>query len=435
MIKGILTFRFDLNPQNNGLINPNFRIIDFAFSNKQYSHNNYNKLITKNDLFGIFYHHTSGYQNISKQYSNYYLGNLKQTPFKVISFYEQDNNGNQYIALSVFDFDDELELYYDLIKDLGQKLSDLFNKYRRAKISRDLKLIEVAKENILEELKFTIFQVERLSNLTQLQKLALIFRGKERTEILEQLRSKPCSKSFLKEKIRNMNPNINFDILMEPFFELKIVRREWISDGKKKYVSKTDGEQNSQTKLKKTEEAEREIVMEEGEYYFLVKDILIARGPNKAIVQSIKGSGKEELFKKYKELIDNYFESYDPFSQTQKEIVDLSSVLLKPDLYDFISLMRNNFYPLDKIPKILSPWADFNFILEELSRLDIITILKDAKKRKWLALLSDIKPLIIFPEFILPNIRKAYIEQKISFEVAQKAYDLLEYTYPEKVDF
>ena len=132
--------------------------------------------------------------------------------------------------------------------------------------------------------------------------------------------------------------------------------------------------------------------------------------------------------------MDDFFNSYDPNQQTLEETTKLANILLKPDIYDFISLMRNNYYPLDKIPKILSKWADVDTILEELMNLNILTVIKEGKK-KWLILLTDIKPLIIFPEHTFPKIRKAFKDKKITYEVAKKAYDLMEVTYVEKLIF
>jgi hypothetical protein len=78
-------------------------------------------------------------------------------------------------------------------------------------------------------------------------------------------------------------------------------------------------------------------------------------------------------------------------------------------------------------------------LIDDLKYLKIITEIKDKTDRKWIILLTDIKPLIIFPEFLLPKIREFYKEAenggKINLEIARKAYDLLELTYPEEVKF
>ncbi len=143
------------------------------------------------------------------------------------------------------------------------------------------------------------------------------------------------------------------------------------------------------------------------------------------------------MYEQYRNKLDTFFSTYDPLVESEENTIKLASALLKPDLYDFLILMRNNYYPLDKVPKILSEWADFNAILKEwteLSVLNTLTVEDPKKKREWLVLLADPKPLIFFPEYILPNIRKAYREKIITYEVAKKAYDLLEVTFPDKIE-
>jgi hypothetical protein len=101
--------------------------------------------------------------------------------------------------------------------------------------------------------------------------------------------------------------------------------------------------------------------------------------------------------------------------------------------------MKHNHYPLDKIPKIFSEFAVTEILLDDLKELQIITEITDDNKRNWICLLTEIKPLIIFPEYLLPKIREAYRNEdddgKITYEIAKKALSLLEITYPEKVEF
>lgn len=135
----------------------------------------------------------------------------------------------------------------------------------------------------------------------------------------------------------------------------------------------------------------------------------------------------------------DYFAEYDPFYQPLEDTKKLASILLSPDAYDFFVLMRHNHYPLDKIPKIFSEFAVTEILLDDLKSLNLISEIIDDKERKWICLLTDIKPLIIFPEYLLPKIRDAYKTEigdgEITLEIAKKALSLLEITYPEKVEF
>ena len=417
MIQGILTFQFKINQKETGEIEPEFEPIQLEFRDETYNEDNYSKLIAENDIFATFYQHTTGLFGVKYSYSNFYTGRLKETPYQVISYFKQSADGSQFLAISIFELDDEIEIFEDLIKEMGNRLDKIFDKLTRAKSSKQLSLISNINIRLKNEVKFTIFQVDRLSNLDKLQKVSLIYNSIERVKILEILRDRPISKRELKDILEQFKSTPNVDILLRPFLELNLIRRDWIK-----------GEKD-----KKTGE-----IKHQGEYLFLVKDILMARIPNENLLNHFKET-KNELLPVYKQKIIDFFSNYDPYTQPIEEIRKLASIMLNPDIYDFFVLMRHNHYPLDKIPKIFSEFAVTEILLDDLKDLNIITEIKDDKKRSWILLLTDIKPLIIFPEYLLPKIREAFknkdTDGAITYEIAKKALTLLEITYPEKVTF
>jgi len=417
LIQGILTFQFKINQKETGEIEPEFEPIQLEFRDETYNEDNYSKLIAENDIFATFYQHTTGLFGVKYSYSNFYTGRLKETPYQVISYFKQSADGSQFLAISIFELDDEIEIFEDLIKEMGNRLDKIFDKLTRAKSSKQLSLISNINIRLKNEVKFTIFQVDRLSNLDKLQKVSLIYNSVERVKILEILRDRPISKRELKDILEQFKSTPNVDILLRPFLELNLIRRDWIK-----------GEKD-----KKTGE-----IKHQGEYLFLVKDILMARIPNENLLNHFKET-KNELLPEYKQKVIDFFSNYDPYTQPIEEIRKLASIMLNPDIYDFFVLMRHNHYPLDKIPKIFSEFAVTEILLDDLKDLNIITEIKDDKKRSWILLLTDIKPLIIFPEYLLPKIREAFknkdTDGAITYEIAKKALTLLEITYPEKVTF
>jgi len=417
LIQGILTFQFKINQKETGEIEPEFDPIQLILRDENLNEDDFSALLGQNDIFAIFYQHTTGLFGVKYSYSNFYTGRLKETPYQVISYFKQVADGTQYLAISVFELDDEIEIFEDLINDMGSRLDTIFDKLTRAKNSKQLSLIENINIRLKNEIKFTIFQVDRLSNLDKLQKIALIYNSNERLKILEVLREHPISKGDLKKILESMSASINVDILLQPFMELNIIRRDWIK-----------GEKD-----RKTGE-----IKHQGEYLFLVKDILMARIPNENLLNHFKDT-KNELYPIYRQKVIDYFSNYDPYTHPLGEIKRLASLLLSPDAYDFFVLMRHNHYPLDKIPKIFSEFAVTELLLDDLKDLNIITEIIDKSDRKWICLLTEIKPLIIFPEYLLPKIRAAYKNQdgdgEITHEIAKKALSLLEITYPEKVEF
>ncbi|MFX1419618.1 MAG: hypothetical protein ACFE9N_11920 [Promethearchaeota archaeon] len=417
MIQSILTFQFKINQKETGEIEPEFEPIQLIFREDKFDEENFSELLAVNDIFAIFYQHTTGLFGVKYSYSNFYEGRLKETPYQVISYFKQVADGTQYLAISIFELDDEIEIFEDLIKEMGNRLDVIFDKLTRARNSKQLSLIENINIRLKNEIKFTIFQVDRLSNLDKLQKAALIYNSNERLKILEILREAPISKKEMKSMLEKMTSTVNVDILLQPFLELNLIRRDWIK-----------GEKD-----KKTGE-----ITHQGEYLFLVKDIILSRIPNENLLNHFKET-KNELLPLYRQKVVDFFADYDPYKQPLEQTKKLASILLNPDVYDFFVLMRHNHYPLDKIPKIFSEFAVTEILLEDLKNLRIITEVIDENDRKWICLLTDIKPLIVFPEYLLPKIRAAFKDQDsdgaITYEIARKALSLLEITYPEKVSF
>ena len=417
MIQGILTFQFVLNQKETGEIEPEFRPIQIVFreDEEHFTKENYSELIAENDIFATFYQHTTGIIGATKAVSNFYTGRLKETPYQVFSYFRQEADGSQFLSTSIFELDDEIELFEELIQDLAKRLDVIFPTLLRAQNSRQISLISNINIRLANELKFTIFQIERLSRLDKLQKIALIFNTDERVKILEILRERPIAKEELKRKIEKIKPTINIDILLRPFLELNLIRRDW-----------SKGEKDTKTG----------IIKNQGEYVFLVKDILLSRVPNEKLLNHLKET-KNNLYEKYRNQVVDFFNIYDPYTEPPEETKKLAKILINPDVYDFFALMRHNFYPLDKIPNVFSDFAVTEILLDNLKKLNVITEIKDEEDREWILLLTDIKPLVIFPEYLLPYIRKKFKGfdevDKISYEIAKKALDLLEITYPEKI--
>ncbi len=413
MIQAILSFQFELNQNESGDIEPDFNPIELIFVNKDFNVDDYSALIDISDIFGIFYQHSAGSFEVSKEFGNFQLSKLKKTPYQAWSYFMQEAGGVQTITILIFELDDELELFEDLIKQMGNKLHGFYKELVRAKKTKRLSAIEKANYDISNQLKLTQFHVDRLSNLDKLQKVGLIYKSKERLEILNSLRERPHSKMELKKKIELMNRDANIDILLEPFIELNLIRRDWIKGDER--------------------DKEKGIFKNQGEFLFLVKDITLSRVPNEHIIKLLTES-ENKLFYEYRKKMRKFIQTYKPNNQTIEETVKLANFLLNPDEYDFFNLMKTGFYPLEKIPKILSEWADREKILAELEELDIITILHGKKKKEWVVLFNDIQPLIFWPEYLLPRIRRKYKLKEITWEVAKKALDLLEVTYVEKIE-
>ena len=179
-------------------------------------------------------------------------------------------------------------------------------------------------------------------------------------------------------------------------------------------------------------------IKHQGEYYFLIKDIFLVRAPNLPLLEQLRKI-KPELAPKFEQRLKNFFQVYNPKDVDKEETKQIANLLLEPDIYDSYILMKNKFYPLEKIPKIFSEFADKEKILAQLKDNFVLTEIKDENKKSWILLLADIKPIVFFPEYLIPKIRELYKtsdeQRKITHEIAKKAHDLLEITFPEEIEF
>ncbi|MBY9010704.1 MAG: hypothetical protein KGD74_12630, partial [Candidatus Lokiarchaeota archaeon] len=208
MIQGIFTLQFLLNQKETGEIEPEFRPIQLIFREDEeyFNKDNYPELIDENDIFATFYQHTTGIFNPKSAISNFYTGRLKETPYQVLSYFRQEKDGSQFLAISIFELDDEIELFEDLVKDLAKRLDAIYQTLLRAQNSKQISLISNINIRLANELKFTLFQIERLSRLVKLQKAALIYNNEERIKILEILREYPTPRDKIKSIVEKMNP-------------------------------------------------------------------------------------------------------------------------------------------------------------------------------------------------------------------------------------
>ena len=65
--------------------------------------------------------------------------------------------------------------------------------------------------------------MERLSNLSKLQKVGLIFSTPERVRTLELLREGPISRKSLTNELEKIKDNPNINLILTPFLELNLV--------------------------------------------------------------------------------------------------------------------------------------------------------------------------------------------------------------------
>ncbi len=424
MVIAIIVYKFELNRAASGEIEPDFRRLHGKFS-QDAKDTNPTDLITSNDLYGIFFNHTSGllFKGQGQSPESFLVARLKETPHKVISYYRQAADQAQYLVVSFFKLDEDAELFEGTIRQMAATLTREIFETLATGNAKDFDFQAKIQEKLEKLVQFYIFQIERASNLDKLQKVALIYSSPERLATLEKLRNGPVARQELADIVQKINENANVDIVLKPFLELNMVRRDWA----KGYYDHQAG-----------------IIRGEGEYLFLIKDVaLVKKPPFTALGETKKDS---PIYTAYREKVTQFYNSYNPFGTLSEESRALAHFLLDPEIYDFLTILKNKAYSKDKIASIVADYTGFQKILQGLVDAAVVATVTGTDNQEWACLLGEITPVVVFPEYLV-----AKIEERVAFssakfkqespetpltpEVAQRALDLLETTYNEKIEF
>ena len=338
------------------------------------------------DMMRVFYAHVVGagaggdvLVRLEKAHSNvssHFTGMDVKVPYLVNLMLELGEDPDMFGEAVIKDIND------NILKYLGQLGVD---------INKDFE----AKRTLKEYLKNALFLLDRLKNMTKEQRLAQIYSSKKTRTILEILHERAYSRrelqNILEDKLGTFISNIEYTL--DPFIKTNIVKQDWI-------------------------EGFTDI------FLFLTSDFTLFRKPAENIIESAKKNlPSPELAKEYREEVNKFFSTYQP---TLEDNVNVAINLLNPDKYDFIVLLRDRPYPLNKLPK--SPadsFLDTRSLLESLEKVQIVKVFKDKRDIEWVFLFTDISVDTFFPEYMLENIRTAPLKKEISI----KHLELLEEIY------
>ncbi|MCK4379854.1 MAG: hypothetical protein KAW51_01870, partial [Candidatus Lokiarchaeota archaeon] len=248
-------------------------------------------------------------------------------------------------------------------------------------------------------LKNTLILLDRLKNLSKEQRLAQIFISEKARAILDALQEKPLSRrelqGIIEEKLNKIVPNIEF--VLDPFIKTGLITQDWV-------------------------EGDTDITL------FLLSDFAIFRTPVAKLVEDAKKNfPSPELATTYLEEVTQFFKDYKP---TLEDNLKIAQIIMNPDKYDYITLLRERAYPLDKIPKGPGESIEqIGNILKPMENEKIIKVIKDSKDTAWVFLFTDIAAHTFYPEYLIEKIRKERMEGKIKKTVAIKHLEFLEKAY------
>jgi hypothetical protein len=439
MLGAIIIYKFELSQSETGDITPQF--IEIAKESTEelrdvlhessiiidplQSASSPSGIISLDDLYGIFYNLTTGKtKDNTKRETEVVEQTLQDTPYKVLSHFFQLDSEHQYLYLAFFDAIDTLDEFYPLFGQLSNRITVAI-RYSNASAKESQYVIITLADRLKYEIKNIMLQVERFFNLTKTQKLAIIFSSPERSYALEELRKGPVSRAKLEQGLQKFKKIPNVDAVMKTFLELNIVRRDWV----KPYFDK-------KTKTK----------FEEGEYYFLIRDIALIRKHPAEIFAKLKKDSN--IGKKYETRLVEFFHRYNPFSDLIGESKKLAKYLLDSEVYDLLALLKTQYYPMDKFPKVLTDMGELEDLIVRLREDELVYVIQDQDERRWVCLLNEIVPLVTFPEYLVEEItektaikkqtsktsKSQQLKREISPEVGKMALKFLQSSYYDTIE-
>ena len=422
MVVGVVVYKFELAVDEDNEIQPEFKVL-YKDITLDYQEMELQEIITLNDLFSIFYTHTAGSRgSATSNKGNFFIGRLKESNYRVISYFKESIDDSLYLTITIFTPNEDSDRFEDIITILSGKMDLIFKKMakgnmRSATFSRNID------DEIKSNIKFALFQIDRLTNLTKIQKVGLLYMGPERSTTMDLLRQGPISRHSLLMTLQSIKDTTNIDMVLRPFTELNIIRRDWAKGMKDKRSG---------------------LLWGQGEYIFMVKDVILIRIPPKQIIEQMETN--DSYGAEYLEKLKEFYAEYSPYNKFKEESKLLSSFILNSDIYDLLALLSNRTYAREKMPKVMSEFSDPEKVIDQLIEAKLVTSIKDNAGRNWICLLGEINPLVVFPEYMGTTIQDRVIKKEqslvdspiqepLTLEVARKALDLLESSYTEKIEF
>jgi hypothetical protein len=342
------------------------------------------------DMMRIFYAHITG----AGEAGNVFV-RLEKARSNVSSHFTGMESDNPYMINLMLELGEYPEIYGEkILEEINQEIIDFL-----MQIDQNPKNAPDLVRDLMKYLKDSLFLLERLENLSKEQKFAQIYSGEKTRTILnilqERARSKRELQGVLEQRLDRLISNL--DIVLDPFVKTDMIRQDWV-------------------------EGSSDILL------FLKSDFAIMRVPPVKIVELAKENKPDpQVAEKYLEKARKFFRNYEP---NDEDNLKIASIMINPDIYDYIVLFREKPYPLKKIPK--GPGESFESISALMRRLEengVITVLEDKTGMKWVFLLTDVVAEQFYPEYLIEKIRQDFVEGKLKKDIAIKHLDILENAY------
>ncbi|MFW9820933.1 MAG: hypothetical protein ACFFE5_15100, partial [Candidatus Thorarchaeota archaeon] len=163
------------------------------------------------------------------------------------------------------------------------------------------------------------------------------------------------------------------------------------------------------------------------ELIFLTKDIFMIRvPPDKLFKDPVNHGIPSQFAKSYKDEVQKRFKIYNP---TEEDNVRLLQILIDPQVYETLRLLRTAIVTMKDFEKLKTKGIDIYMVLKKLWDIEMIKVFKDDNNVEYYSLLTDINIALIFPKYLLNNIKLSYEQKSKSNKLLLKNLDILKESY------
>jgi hypothetical protein len=343
------------------------------------------------DMMRVFYAHITG----AAEAGNVVV-RLSKTKTNVASYFTGFGVKRPYMINLLLDISEDPEIFGEMVLDTvnARTIELLEQMWGLSNNSFEYKNLE---ETLKEFLTTTIQELSELVNMTKEQRFARITSSNKSRYILEELRKRPLTRIDIQGIVESKTgqPLFNVDAILDPFIKTEILTQDWLT-----------GDNNI--------------------YLFLVRDFEIVRVPNASLKRLVRTSKYSHLAELYDLKVKEFFESYEACSDCN----ELAVILLNPMKYSIIEQLRKQFMTIEDLKnQIKRNLKHFDMMLEELINQKVVYVYRDESGKDWAMLITDIKPIEIYPEYITDSLAQLYNEKRIQPELAIKHLNYLEKNY------
>jgi hypothetical protein len=164
------------------------------------------------------------------------------------------------------------------------------------------------------------------------------------------------------------------------------------------------------------------------ELVFFTNDVFMLRVPPVKLLEDPINRGLPTQFvKEYPKVVKDFFKDYRP---TEEDNIGMIEALIDPQVYEVVRLLRTMIATNEDLEKLSKKGVDdISSVLKILWDCKMIKVFHDEQGKEYYALLTDFYVDLIFPKYLLKNVRSTYDQKSKVNKVLIEYLNILEESY------